>query len=143
MTYHAISKIVTEEDLQSVKTAIACIKANQLVLASFDAAGAKIISGNQPMMTCFQNTLPLGKTETVPRRKKFPAPESYGSDDFIKSLAELVAAMEKLVSEIEAARLTIATTVNHAPDVFNLMRQAQAITGSSRRFEMDGFEARD
>jgi len=33
--------------------------------------------------------------------------------------------------------------VNHAPDVFNLMRQAQAITGSSRRFEMDGFEARD
>jgi hypothetical protein len=144
MPYHAISKIVTQEDLRAVKAAIACIKANQLVLASLDAAGAKTIIGNQcTRLRRIQNTLPLGETEPAPRRKKFPATESYRSDDFDKSLADLVAAMEKLVWEIEAARPTIAATVNRVPDVFNLMRQAQAITGSSRRFEMDGFEARD
>jgi hypothetical protein len=144
MPYQAISKIVTEEDLQAVKAAIACIKANQLVLASLTIAGLKPSTRTtSASLERSYNPLPLGQNQPRHRRDNFPAVEFYRSVDFVKGLADLVAAMEKLVLEIEAARPAAAGAANRGADVFDFMRQAQSLAGASRRFSVDRFEARD
>jgi hypothetical protein len=135
MPYQAISKIVTEEDLQAVKAAIARIKANQFILASLTAARRKQTSKTKPASSNgTQNPSPSGPHYFRQRLKDFPAVE------FVKGLAELVAAMEKLMLEIEAARPAAA---GRATDVFDVMRQAQQLAGASQRFSVDRCEARD
>jgi hypothetical protein len=123
-------------DLPAVKTAIATIKEKLPLLAGLTAAECG------PVLRTVANHLSLVQNmQASARPERLPSPldtsQPAAGQDLAGVLADLVAAVEKLVLEMDGPLPAAGGAAASERDALSLMREAQKITRDARRFNLD------